>query len=163
MLKIHNPGYSSGKSTLLLLLAILLVISMTSCSGGSPKDVVARYSLAVLNKDLDKAKKYCTDSFNSLYMNNTEAALQNMPSGIGADSGDIPTVSEMAEDLEESMDGDTARVWAREADWMVYVLKKEGGRWKIDSMDMGKMMEGLQDMMKSNPEMFKDMPQMPSK
>jgi hypothetical protein len=105
--------------------------------------------MAVMDGDMTKAKKYCTDTFNSTYLAGA-SAMEDMMPDLGEDK---PSKSDLLETLESEINGETARVWSSDAAFLVYELKKEAGGWKISGFDMSAMMEGLGDMMGDMPGM----------
>jgi hypothetical protein len=105
--------------------------------------------MAVMDGDMTKAKKYCTDTFNGTYLAGA-SAMEDMMPDLGEDK---PSKSDLLETLESEINGETARVWSSDAAFLVYELKKEAGGWKISGFDMSAMMEGLGDVMGDMPGM----------
>jgi hypothetical protein len=142
--------------TLLMLLASIFIAGASGCAGQKPEMVVANFSVAIFEKNTDKAKRYCTQDFANNQLSAMEAALSMMPANMRGTATSVPKASEIAEGLTSSVSGQTASVWATGADYMVYMLIKEGGTWKISSIDFN-MPEGMPQGM---PEGMPDMPGM---
>jgi hypothetical protein len=139
---------TASSAAILIALTILIGFTASGCSTGPPNKVVAKFSLAIMDRDATKAKRYCTDGFNNLYMAGVDQMMGYMPDTYTVADIDRPTVAEMANELEYTIDGNTAKVWYNEVPWVKYVLVKEGGSWKIDNLDldMAGMIQEMGDM-----------------
>ncbi|MCX6645631.1 MAG: hypothetical protein NTY09_04640 [bacterium] len=126
---------TSAYLILLLLLASIFIVGVSGCAPQKPEMVVANFSVAIYEKNTDKAKRYCTQNFADTQLGDMEALSSIMPSNMGGTATSVPKASEIAEGLESTVSGATASVWATGADFMVYMLVKEGGTWKISSID----------------------------
>ncbi len=137
-----------SKIALLVLLSILVSFAFAGCSSGPPDKVLAKFSLALVDRDSDKAKRYCTDSFNSSYMTGIETMMGFMPAEYSIPGSEMPNASELAEMYEYTIDGDTARVWQPEMPWVKWVMVKKGASWKINDLDidLAAMAQGMEDM-----------------
>jgi hypothetical protein len=129
-----------------MLLASIFIVGVSGCASQKPEMVVANFSVAIFEKDTNKAKRYCTQNFADNQLGAMEAALSMMPANMGGSATSVPKASEIAEGLESSVSGQTASVWATGVDFMVYMLVKEGGTWKISSIDFN-MPEGMPESM----------------
>jgi hypothetical protein len=121
----------------LMLLAVLIVLAgaiATGCSTGPPDKVVAKFTMAIADRDLDKARSLCTDRFANVYLTSMDAIHEQIPPGTMPGSGDLK-LEDVRAGLMTSEEGDTAKVWMPEADFMKYVLVKEGSMWKIDAIE----------------------------
>jgi hypothetical protein len=115
-----------------------IIGGLVGCAAKSPEMVVANFSLAVARGDTTRARRYCTQNFFEGQFRTLDSEMATFYSTLMLMSGneDFPKDSDLAENLESSISGDTARVWQTGVDFMVYILKKEGGGWKIDSAEM---------------------------
>ena len=144
---IRTKSHSFRNLIVIFVLALLCTALLPGCAGPTPDKVVANYFSKIYDGDFTGAKKYCTDKFNNTYMAGADSMQQmmaNMP-----DKGDKKlSISEIADMLTMSIEGDTAKVWARDFAFTKYVLVKQGSSWKIDDMemDLGGMMDSLKDM-----------------
>ncbi|MFH1676675.1 MAG: hypothetical protein ABIC40_06585 [bacterium] len=136
---------------LIPLTAVLLLLVISGCKVMTPEETVAGFSTAIAKNDFDKAKTYCTKNFVETKLSTAQNAMEMMPSPALMPSGAEPDSEEMLKTLQSKVDGKSARVWVQGADFMVYVLKKEGAKWRIDnfemnftSQDMMKLMQGAQ-------------------
>ncbi len=158
---------SNRRFTLILsmaLISVLLIAFGISCAGpypSRPEKVVEGFWDAIAAKDYKRAESYCSKNY--LTSDDYKQAKKQMANA--PDPGDIPEGAEdfaknmlkkMTENLQGSVEGDTAKVWPEKMSYMKYVLKKEGGKWKINNVEMdeaelmksmGGMMEGMGDMM----------------
>ena len=128
----------SSKGSIILVLFILIINlpALAGCASKSPEGVVAEFLLAIGDGNSDKAKRYCTQNFNNLYLSSLDAAMAMMPQGFQTNEDDKPSASKLSEQLESSISGNTANVWFEGIGFMQYVLIKEAGRWKIDRIDI---------------------------
>lgn len=117
-----------------LALALFILHGVSGCTGGSPDSVVENFYDAIFDQDFNRAKRYCTESFGNMYVTSLESAMSMIPEDITDDPAIENPYSR--ENLESTVQGDTARVWHRDVPYMVIVLKKEGMSWKISSFDM---------------------------
>ena len=131
------------------LAAVLIVLcgTVVSCGGGSPEKVVARFAIAIMDKDMDKAKRCCTERFANVSLAGKDTELSMTPD-YKVSNDEKPKVSDLMAELESSIDGDTAKVWSSDAEFVKYVLVKEKGVWKIDGVDIdySAMTEMMKDM-----------------
>lgn len=126
----------NGKIILVLFILIIFMPALAGCASKSPEDVVAEFRLAIGKGDTSKAQRYCTQNFNDVYLSSIDAALAMIPQDFITNDDYKPTASELREQLESSISGNTAYVWLEGMDFMKYVLIKEAGRWKIDRIDI---------------------------
>ncbi len=126
----------NGKIILVLFILIIFMPTLAGCASKSPEGVVAEFLLAIGDGNSDKAKRYCTRNFNDLYISSLDAAMAMMPQDFQTNVDDKPSASELSEQLESSISGNTANVWFEGIAFMQYVLIKEGGGWKIDRIDI---------------------------
>ena len=142
-MKTKNPGLRRDWSVPSLAVILVVVLTMpliAGCASRTPEQTVAGAMTAMTEGDFNKAMTYYTqrhqdeDSWNEAFASNPMA-----------ESGMLEGITFEAEGFESEISGDTARVWHNAMEMMVYVLKKEGGQWKIDDIevDFGAMMEGL--------------------
>ena len=132
-------------------MAIILSVVISGCKVLTPEETVAGFSTAIAQKNFDKAKTYCTKNFVETKLSTAENAMAMLPSNASPPEGTVPDAEEMLKTLQSKIDGNSARVWIQGADFMVYVLKKEGAKWKIDNFEMNftsqdamKLMQGMQ-------------------
>lgn len=128
-------------AAVIFLLAVF-TFGFSGCAAQSPEMVVANFSLAILQGDTTGARRYCTQNFIDGELSTLDAAMAMVPGGMGVSDEDMPDTADFAELYECSISGDTARVSQIGMDFMVYVLKKQGGGWKIDGFEMS-MPEGM--------------------
>lgn len=147
---------SNRRFTLILsmaLISILLIAFNVGCAGpypAKPEQVVKGFYDAIAAKDYKRAESYCSSKYlSSSEYKQSKQQMANMP-----DPKDIPEGAEdmfkkMTENLTGSVEGDTAKVWSENMSYMKYVLKKEGGKWKISDveMDQSELMKGMDGMM----------------
>ncbi len=132
----------------LIVLAAIALGFIPGCGGGgTPEQTVAGFYEAIYDGNASKARSYCTSSFGEDEVSNPEDFQQQPPGEMG-DMGDMGENIFTEENLTGEISGDTARVWLKDSDILVFVLVKQGGRWKIDDMDVNipdftEMMEGM--------------------
>jgi hypothetical protein len=126
-----------------LLVAVILCASALAGCGPSPRHVVVKFATCIVNRDLEGAKKYTTQQFGA-----TLDSLESVFAMMGNNPYQGRTNEISVDDLEFEITGDTARVWASQFRFLVYVLKKEKGYWKIDGFDVdfGSLSQMLQNM-----------------
>lgn len=131
------------KKVLLAAFAAVLIM-FTSCkSGGDPKAVLSEFFTKLGKKDLEGARKLATTD--------SKQMLDLMEMGMkSADTKDFDKFAEgKMEYGEAKIDGDKATVPVKElsnGETTNYILKKEGGAWKV-AFDKATMMEiGTQKM-----------------
>ena len=140
-----NPKNVFTNLCLLIVLGILIGL-VPGCGSPSPEQVVADFWTAIEAGDFERAASYCTSRMTGNEFSD--------PSGFSAmspqDLGDNPFT---IENLVCELEGEYAGVWHKDADWYVFEMKKEGGKWKIDGMDIDlswmeemfeEMMEGFE-------------------
>lgn len=156
-MRISNRNLSGRifQSMLLAVLVILLGTIAIGCSSGPPDKVVAKFTMAIADRDLDKAKTFCTERFANVYLTSMEAINQAMPPGTMP--GRNLEIEDVRSGMQVSEDGDTAKVWMTDVEFIKYVLIKEGGSWKIDSLDMD--MEAMMDQLEEIGFEMPDIPQ----
>lgn len=130
------PHNRKGSIILVLFILIINMSALAGCASKTPEGVVAEFLLAIGDGNSDKAKRYCTQNFNNLYLSSLDAAMAMLPQGFNMNEDDKLTASELSEQLESSISGDTANVWFEGIAFMQYVLINEGGGWKIDRIDI---------------------------
>ena len=109
---------------------------LTGCAAKSPEMVVTKFDGAVVRADTARARRYCTRSFFENQFRTLDSEMEVFHSCLISGSENFPKDSDLAKNLECSISGDTARVWVTGCDFMVFILKKEGGSWKIDGVEM---------------------------
>lgn len=155
-MQITSPNLYGRIMQSILLAALLVTLGAVTvgCSTGPPDKVVAKFTMAIADRDLDKAKTFCTDRFANAYLTSIEAINQAMPPGTMP--GRNLELEDVRAGLQMTEEGDTARVWMTDVEFIKYVLVKEGGSWKIDSLDMD--MEAMMDQLE---EIGFEMPNIP--
>jgi len=128
------------------LLAVLFAFSalyISSCnsgSGGDPKVVLNSFFDAMVKKDIAAARKLATADSKATF-DLMEMGMKMMDNTVDDKTKDQFDKSKM-EIGEAKIDGDKATVNVKEkksGDAVDFVLKKEGGEWKV-AMDMATMM-----------------------
>lgn len=157
-----------------LLIAVLALstVYITGCKsgGGDPKAVLTSFFDAMAKKDIAAARKLATKDSKDMF-DLMEAGMKMMDNTTDDKTKEQFDKSKM-EIGEAKIDGDRATVNVKEkksGDAVDFVLKKEGGEWKV-AMDMATMMsmgskkmkeEGMSDEemnnMKGEMEKFKNM------
>jgi hypothetical protein len=135
------------------IIAVAMLMAMIAgCAARTPEQTITGFFQAIDDGNYNKAASYCTTRLRE-ETGDTDAAYQEMSESPDPELGDNPWLDE--EDLVSEIEGDTARVWHKDFDVFKWILKKEGGQWKIDDVDfdMSGMLEGLQDMMPEGAEM----------
>ncbi len=124
-----------------------IYISGCNSGGGDPKTVLSAFFDAMGKKDFAAARKLATADSKSM-LDMMEQGMKMHPNAAGDKSHDQFDKSKM-EMAEAKIDGDKATVNVKElksGESIDFVLKKEGGSWKV-AMDMGTMMNiGMQKM-----------------
>jgi len=139
---LHSSNHNSSlalRIVLLLALACLVAALISACGGGSPKRVLYEYTVAMMNKDLEKANSYCTPGYIGEVLQDTSgmAELTTQPAGLPTPSEVIPSYSEFADHVTVSIVGKTAKVslnieGVKIATW---VMVQMPGGWKIDRVE----------------------------
>lgn len=147
-----------------------LYISSCNSGGGDPKAVLTSFFDAMSKKDIAAARKLATADSKATFdmMEAGMKMMENMPEDKTKDQYDKNNM----EIGEAKIDGDKATVSVKEkknGESINFILKKEGGQWKV-AMDMASMMsmgadkmkeEGMSDeqmgKMKEEMEKFKNM------
>ena len=125
-----------------------LFLGVAGCASDSPEMVVAKFTLAIAQNDTTKAKNYCTESFGNTIAASMQAMSSMMPANTPGTADGEADPADFAENLVATVSGNTARVTMKDAEFFIYVLVKEGGKWKIDSFDVNMpagLMENLAD------------------
>jgi hypothetical protein len=139
------------RTTALAIVLTLLLVLLTGCSGGSDTAIVVagKFWDALEDRDLDKAKSYCTkETAESLTLNE-----DNDGQDVSVEFGDVDIAQECAQIqtiLHSSSGGIENKVE------LTTVLVREDHRWKVDVSQtmmsmfggaMGEMMESMSETM----------------
>jgi len=106
------------------------------CTNLPPEKVVAKFFIAVLNGETDKARNYCTDSFTRKYISSLSQMSAEMPQLSRLMREEKPSVSEIASELVCRIRGNEAQVWGRGAEFTRYLLIQVDGEWKLDDIEV---------------------------
>jgi hypothetical protein len=155
---------------ILLAFSTLYISSCNSSGGGDPKAVLTSFFDAMAKKDIAAARKLATTDSKSMF-DLMEMGMK-MKDNTMEDKADEQFDKTKMEMGEAKIDGDRATVNVKEkknGESVNFVLKKEGGQWKV-AMDMATMMsmgaekmkeQGMNDEqmgdMKAEMEKFKNM------
>lgn len=132
------------------MIMISLILSFVGCAGGYPRNpdaVVAEFINAAADGDFEKIESLMSEkhreSFNSVIWKEFEKIMK-----MESDSTSGSDVKITTDDLEYSIDGNTAKVWQKDFEFLRFEMVKEGGRWKVDDidLDMSGMMKVIEDM-----------------
>jgi hypothetical protein len=110
-------------------LMLLIAILIPGC-GSSPDAVVLDFVQKIKADDTEGAKKLTTDSMSKKLT--TAKAFFDL---IGFQPSDIGLDSYTKDNLASDISGDTARVYRKDKSFLVFVLVKQSGAWKIDRFD----------------------------
>ena len=125
-------------SAVFVLAVILAAGVLAGCAKRTPEQTVSGFFKAIEDGNYNKARTYITNRMSE------EAGDSN--EGFEEMSEPPPNMPEnpwTEENLVSEITGDTARVWHKDFSAMKWVLKQEGGQWKIDDMDFD--MSGMMD------------------
>lgn len=121
----------------------IVAFSSAGCSAPYPSDpmeVFMSFSLALVDKDFDSAKNYCTQNYIDNEFNTAQSMLKTMANMSDQNS------------FQSSIDGDVVKIWASGQESIKVVLVNEKDKWKIDRTesksefseeDAIRMMKGL--------------------
>ena len=135
------------KPIFLVISAFVLILSGCKSGGGDPKTVLNHFFDALVNKNVDEAKKYVTKDSEGM-MGMLQMGMQNMPDSNGA----MMYKRENIEMGDAVINGDKATVPVKEkksGEVTDFVLKKESGDWKV-AFDKSTLMEMAQKKMKEH-------------
>lgn len=138
----------------------LYISSCNSAGGGDPKQVLTSFFDAMAKKDLATARKLATADSKSMF-DLMEMGMKMKDNTVDEQTKDQFDRSKM-EIGEAKIDGDKATVNVKETksgESMNFILKKEGGDWKV-AMDMNTMMSMGVDKMKEKGMKEEDMDQL---
>lgn len=135
-------------SLLILVASVVFFSGCQTAGGGNPKDVLKHFFDSISRKDFNDAKKYATkdsegmlsmmemgmQSMNNEHGNKMMEMVQNVEMGDAAINGESATVNVKDKKTGESTD---------------FLLKKEGGDWKV-AFDMSTLMEMANQKMKEH-------------
>ncbi len=134
------------KIILLVIAAFVVILSGCKSGGGDPKAVLNHFFDAMAKKNIEEAKKYVTkDSEGMLGM--MQMGMNNIP-----DSANDMMKKENMEIGDAVITGDKATVPVKDkksGEATDFVLKKEGGDWKV-AFDKSTLMEMAQKKMKEH-------------
>ncbi len=135
-----------------IIVAVLLIPLISGCGSRTPEQTVSGFFKAIEDGNYNKAKTFITTRMRN-EAGDSDEAFDEMAESPGMEMGDNPWAD--ADNLLSEITGDTANVWHKDFSMMKWVLKKEGGKWKIDDVDFdfADMMEGLGDLMPEDFEM----------
>lgn len=137
-----NFRYSKSRYAVIFIESLSVIFALILISGcstypNSPTGVFIRFGKAISESNWTEAEKYCTGEFAS-------KELAFMKKGQELAGGFMPmdrfkenfkqTDKELQDRFESSIDGDTAKVWLKEAGFAKFKFKKIGGKWKLDSI-----------------------------
>ena len=116
------------KKILSLMLAVCGLLLFAGCSD-SPKDVAKKYTVALVDGDIEKANEYSTERTHQL-----NALIIGMMSKNKEDvKKDLDESLDKIDNCREEIDGDTAKLYGDENDKNPMILKKVDGDWKVDA------------------------------
>jgi len=113
---------------------------LSGCAKRTPEQTVSGFFKAIEDGNYNKARSYVTNRMQE-EAGDTNEGFEDMsepPPG-------MPENPWTEENLLSETTGETAKVWHKDFEGMKWVLKQEGGQWKIDDMefDMSGMLEGM--------------------
>jgi hypothetical protein len=134
-----------------MLLAVTITTSLlfVSCNGGGgdPKAVLAAFFDALSKKDIDGAKKLATKDSESMFN------MIQMGMSMAKDSKDMDKYDKSKLEFGDAkIEGDKATVPVKDknsGETINYILKKEGGSWKV-AFDKASLMQMGADKMKEH-------------
>ena len=119
------------KKLSVMLLALAGLFIFTGCSD-SPKDVVVKWTEAIVNGDIKKANEYSTENTHAL-----NGMIIGIVNGKSEDAkktkAELEASIEKLKNAKEEIDGDTAKVFMEDDKDKPAVLKKVDGKWKVDA------------------------------
>jgi len=119
------------KKLSVMLLALAGLFIFTGCSD-SPKDVVVKWTEAIVNGDIKTANEYSTENTHSL-----NGLIIGVVNGKSEDSkktkAELEASIEKLKNGREEITGDTAKVFVEGSDDKPATLKKIDGKWKVDA------------------------------
>ena len=132
---------------IILFSATMFTLSIIGCtSGNDPKDVLMNFVDALAKKDFNGAKKYATKESETM-LGMMESMLKMSPDS----AKDKKYDKDNLEYGDTKIDGDKATVAVKEkksGETTNYILKKEGGSWKV-AFDKATMTQMGTDKMKN--------------
>jgi len=118
------------KKILSLMLAVCGLLLFAGCSD-SPKDVAKKYTVALVDGDLEKANEYSTERTHKL--NAWIIGMMSDSESKEKVKKDLDESLDKIDDCREEIDGDTAKLYEDENDKTPMILKKVDGDWKVDA------------------------------
>ena len=119
------------KKLSVMLLALAGLFIFTGCSD-SPKDVVVKWTEAIVNGDIKKANEYSTENTHAL-----NGMIIGIVNGKSEDAkktkAELEASIEKLKNAKKEIDGDTAKVFMEDDKDKPAVLKKVDGKWKVDA------------------------------
>lgn len=117
------------RASLVLFSILFCTVLITGC-GPTPDQVVLNFVERIKADDSEGAKQYTTESFAKKLT--TAKAFFDL---IGFKPADVGLESYTKDNLTIEIKGETARVWRKDKSFLVFVLSKSSGQWKIDGFD----------------------------
>ncbi|MEO9003334.1 MAG: DUF4878 domain-containing protein [Ginsengibacter sp.] len=136
---------------IILLVSTALVVFMSSCNSnnGNPKEVLGHFFDAMSHKNIEEAKKYVTKDSEGM-MGMMQMGMKNMDNK--DQDNDMFLQKENMDIGNAVINGDRATVPVKDkksGETTDFVLKKEGGAWKV-AFDKSTLMEMGQKKMKEH-------------